>query len=94
MPDKPYLASRDGWIYLHWIDGSRNDQESFDFGAVVHAVDRAGNVSAKGASFQAADTGAEGCTVAIGRKGSGAPIVSLFLLLACLPLRRLSRRRR
>ena len=72
----------DGTMWVRWLDGATDDQDSLDFDLEVRAIDLAGNVSAEAAIVKVRqDTG--GCSMGRGSTQSGdGPGVIAFGLAA------------
>jgi hypothetical protein len=85
------LGGTDGQIWLHWGDGT-GDQEAFSFTLEVVAIDLAGNESAP-QTLRIADGGSGGCRVA-GRAPPLPPKTVAVLLLVTFAIVRRARRAR
>lgn len=69
-------------LYLRWIDGATDDQESIDFTITLAAVDRAGNEGPESAPIRIHHAGSSsGCRVARGNDLSLALVLGSILWL-------------
>jgi hypothetical protein len=80
------VRARAGAIYLHWIDGAHDDQESISFTLQVRAVDLAGNIG-PATTVEVHDSGSGGCSL-IPSPLSAWPFTTLTILLLAHLLRR------
>lgn len=88
VPSGPVLASG-GHLYLHWVDGNSDEQESISFTVSIRAVDLAGNTSPP-ATVNVSDGGSGGCRLGGRRLGSSwaTTVVLLVVAVSCLRRRR------
>lgn len=82
LPTGPVLATA-GHLYLAWVDGATDEQESIAFAVAIRAVDLAGNLSPPTTVKVTSES--SGCSVAGGLRSSWATTVALLLLVTfCL----------
>lgn len=92
LPSEPLLASRDGdegdaTIWLRFVDGAHDEQESIAFAIRITPVDADGNEGPESDPILIRDEGSDGCGVARGGSAHSPSAVLLVVALA-LGLRR------